>query len=295
MAYATSSDGVRLHVEEAGAGEPIVFVHEFGDNHRSWDPQVHFLSRRYRCITFAARGFPPSDVPESVDAYSQEQAVADILAVMDHCKVEKAHVVGCSMGGFAALHFGLRHPGRARSLVAAGAGYGAEKQHEAYFRNVSLEVARNFEEQGSARFAETYGSGASRVQFQNKDPSGWRDFDGRLAQHSARGAANTMRGVQARRPSLYDLEDGFRKMIVPTLVVVGDEDDHCLQPGIFLKRMIPACGLLVIPKTGHAANLEEPDLFNRALTEFFAMVEAGRWGPRDPRARPDQIMQTTRT
>jgi len=295
MAYATSSDGVRLHVEESGAGEPIVFVHEFGDNHRSWDPQVHFLSRRYRCITFAARGFPPSDVPESVDAYSQEQAVADILAVMDHCKVEKAHVVGCSMGGFAALHFGLRHPGRARSLVAAGAGYGAEKQHETYFRNVSLEVARNFEEQGSARFAETYGSGASRVQFQNKDPSGWRDFVGRLAQHSARGAANTMRGVQARRPSLYDLEDGFRKMIVPTLVVVGDEDDHCLQPGIFLKRMIPACGLLVIPKTGHAANLEEPDLFNRALTEFFAMVEAGRWGPRDPRARPDQIMQTTRT
>jgi pimeloyl-ACP methyl ester carboxylesterase len=295
MAYATGSDGVRLHVEEAGTGEPIVFVHEFGDNYRSWEPQVHFLSRRYRCITFAARGYPPSDVPESVDAYSQEQAVADIVTVMDHCKVERAHVVGCSMGGFAALHLGLRHPGRACSLVVAGTGYGAEKQHEGYFRNVSLEVARNFEEHGSERFAETYGSGASRVQFQNKDPNGWRAFVGRLAQHSARGAANTMRGVQARRPSLYDLEDGFRKMAVPTLVIVGDEDDHCLQPGIFLKRTIPACGLLVVPKTGHAANLEEPALFNRMLAEFFAMVEAGRWTPRDPRARPDQIMQTSRS
>jgi len=295
MAFATSNDGVRLYVEEAGIGEPIVFVHEFGDDHRAWEPQVHYLSRRYRCITFAARGYPPSDVPESVEAYSQEQAVADIVAVMDHCKVERAHVVGCSMGGFATLHFGLRHPARARSLVAAGAGYGAEKQHESFFRQSSLEVARNFEELGSERFAETYGSGASRVQFQNKDPSGWRAFIGRLAEHSSRGAANTMRGVQARRPSLYDLEDAFRKLAVPTLIIVGDEDDHCLQPGIFLKRTIPACGLMVVPKTGHAVNLEEPDLFNRALAEFFAMVETGRWGPRDPRARPDQIMQTSRS
>jgi pimeloyl-ACP methyl ester carboxylesterase len=294
MTFATSNDGVKLYVEESGSGEPILFVHEFGDDHRSWASQVHALSRRYRCISYAARGYPPSDVPESVEAYSQAQAVADIVAVMDHCKVERAHIVGCSMGGFAALHFGLRHPQRARSLVAAGAGYGAEKQHEAYFRNVSLEVARNFEEIGAETFAETYGSGASRVQFQNKDPSGWRAFIGRLAQHSSRGAANTMRGVQARRPSLYDLEDGFRKMSVPTLIVVGDEDDHCLQPGIFLKRTIPASGLAVLPKTGHAVNLEEPALFNRLIAEFFAMVEAGRWMPRDPRAMPDQIMKTAK-
>ena len=101
-----------------------------------------------------------------------------------------------------------------------------------------------------------------------------------------------MRGVQARRPSFYDLEDGLKKMMVPTLVVVGDEDDHCLQPGIFLKKTIPACGLSVFPKTGHTLNLEEPAAFNALLAEFIAQVEAGYWLPRDPRALPGQIMRT---
>ena len=94
-----------------------------------------------------------------------------------------------------------------------------------------------------------------------------------------------------RRPSLYDLEAEFRSLTVPVLVMVGDEDDHCLQPGIFLKRAIPACGLAVFPKAGHTLNLEEPDLFNRHLSEFIAQVEAGRWSPRDARANPAEIMR----
>jgi pimeloyl-ACP methyl ester carboxylesterase len=292
MSYAQGPGGVRLYYEEAGEGSPIVFVHEFGGTYRSWEPQLRAFARRHRCITFAARGYPPSDVPASVDAYSQALAVQDIAAVMDAAGIERAHVVGLSMGGFAALHFGLDFPARARSLVVAGAGYGAEKQYEMYFRDVSLEVAKQFEEQGSAQFAKTYSLGASRVQFQNKDPRGWREFADLLGQHSSIGAANTMRGVQARRPSIYDLEDRLRAMPVPVLVVVGDEDDHCLQPGIFMKKTIPAAGLLVLPKTGHTLNLEEPDHFNRFVGDFIAQVEAGRWPPRDPRATPAQIMKT---
>ena len=292
MSYAQGPGGVRLYYEEAGEGSPIVFVHEFGGTYRSWEPQLRAYARRHRCITFAARGYPPSDVPENVDAYSQTLAVQDIAAVMDAAGIERAHVVGLSMGGFAALHFGLDFPDRARSLVVAGAGYGAEKQYEAYFRGVSLEVAKQFEVHGSEQFAKTYALGASRVQFQNKDPRGWREFADLLGQHSAVGAANTMRGVQARRPSIYDLEDRLRTMPVPVLVVAGDEDDHCLQPGIFMKKTIPACGLLVLPKTGHTLNLEEPDHFNRFVGDFIAQVEAGRWPPRDPRATPAQIMKT---
>jgi len=293
MAFATTDDGVRLYYEEVGAGTPIVFVHEFGGNWQSWEPQMRHFSRRHRCVSFAARGYPPSDVPEDVERYSQARAAADIVAVMDAAQIERAHVVGLSMGGFAALHLGLGHAARASSLVVAGAGYGAEKQFEQYFRNVSLEVAAQFERQGSARFAETYALGASRVQFQNKDPRGWREFADLLARHSAIGAANTMRGVQARRPSLYDLEDRLRVMKVPTLVMVGDEDDHCLQPGLFLKRILPACGLVVLPKTGHTMNLEEPALFNQFIGDFIATVEAGRWPVRDPRATPAQIMKTS--
>jgi pimeloyl-ACP methyl ester carboxylesterase len=292
MGYVTASDGIKLYYEEAGGGTPIVFVHEFGGDHRSWEPQMRFFARRHRCITFAARGYPPSDVPDSLDSYSQARAAADIADVVTGLGLGKAHIVGLSMGGFATVHFGLDHAHKALSLVVAGAGYGAEKQHEAYFKGVSESVAKNFLEQGSKKFAETYALGASRVQFQNKDPRGWREFADRLAEHSERGAANTMRGVQARRPSLYDLEDRLRKMPVPTLVVSGDEDDHCLQPALYMKRVIPACGLLILPKTGHTINLEEPAAFNAALAEFFAMVEAGRWLPRDPRADPGQVMRT---
>ena len=292
MSYANTDDGIRLYYEEAGSGTPIVFVHEFGGSYRSWEPQMRFFSRRHRCIAFAARGYPPSDVPDSVEMYSQLRAVQDIASVMDASAIDRAHIVGLSMGGFAALHFGLEFPKRALSLTVAGAGYGAEKQYEDYFRSVSIEVANQFEKQGSKRFAETYSLGASRVQFQNKDPRGWREFADLLAQHSSIGAANTMRGVQARRPSIYDLEQRMRAMAVPTLVIVGDEDDHCLQPGLFMKKSMPACGLVVLPKTGHTVNLEEPEHFNRFVADFIVAVEAGRWGPRDPRAVPAEIMKT---
>ncbi len=293
MAYATTDDGVRLYYEDTGDGVPIVFVHEFAGDHRSWEPQVRFFSRRHRCITYSARGYPPSDVPESALSYSQQRAAADLAAVLDGAGIERAHVVGLSMGGFATLHFGLDYPERALSLVAAGVGYGAERTREAEFRQAAEEAARGFETKGSRAFAEIYGSSAARVQFEAKDPRGWREFVDQLAEHSPLGSANTMRGVQAKRPSLYDLEDQLKRLALPTLIVAGDEDDNSLQPSIFLKRAIPASGLLVLPKTGHTINLEEPDLFNRALAEFFAQVAAGRWLPRDPRARPDEILKTS--
>jgi pimeloyl-ACP methyl ester carboxylesterase len=293
MGYATTDDGVRLYYEDTGEGAPIVFVHEFAGDHRSWEPQVRFFGRRHRCIVYAARGYPPSDVPESIESYSQQRAAADIGAVMDGAGIDKAHVVGLSMGAFATLHFGLDHPERALSLVVAGIGYGAEKQREAAFRQGAEAAARGFESQGSKAFAEIYGISAARVQLQAKDPRGWREFVDQLGEHSAQGAANTMRGVQARRPSLYDLEDRLARLRLPTLIIAGDEDDNSLQPSLFLKLTIPASGLLVLPKTGHAINLEEPDQFNRAVADFLAQVTAGRFGPRDPRARPDEILKTS--
>lgn len=292
MPCATAADGVKLYYEEAGSGTPIVFVHEFGDNYCSWEQQVGFFSRRYRCIVFAARGYPPSDIPTDVERYSQRQACDDIAAVMDHLGLAKAHVVGISMGGYATLHFGLNHAARALSLTAAAAGYGSDKAFESEMRSQAETAAGRFETLGPEKFAEIYGEAAARVQFQNKDPRGWRAFIERLKQHSQIGAAATMRGVQARRPSIYDLEDGLRNMQVPTLLVVGDEDDHCIQPGLFLKRTLPACGLVVLPKTGHAVNLEEPALFNQFVAEFLAQVENDAWKVRDPRAIPNALLKT---
>jgi len=292
MAQARTDDGITFYYEEAGRGEAIVFVHEFGGNYWSWEPQMGYFARRHRCITYAARGFAPSDIPVSIDAYSQARAADDIFAVMDGAGIEKAHLVGLSMGGFAVLHAALRRPERVLSAVVAGTGYGAEKQWEEYFRDVSEGVAQKFEALGAAEFAPIYGSGPSRVQFQNKDPQGWAVFADRLGKHSPVGAANTMRGVQMQRPSLYDLETALKGLEVPVLVMVGDEDDHCLQTGIFLKKTISRSGLSIFPKLGHTLNLEEPELFNRTVAEFLAQVQAGRWEIRDPRANPGQIMKT---
>jgi pimeloyl-ACP methyl ester carboxylesterase len=292
MAFATTSDGVQLFYESAGSGTPIIFVHEFGGNHWSWEPQLNYFSRRHQVITYAARGYAPSEIPENVEMYSQARAADDIVDVMSAAGIEKAHIVGLSMGGFACLHAALRHPDRILSAVVAGAGYGAEKEHEEYFRGISETVAKNFQELGAEQFAPTYAEGASRVQFQNKDPRGWKLFADRLGKHSSLGAANTMRGVQMRRPSLYDLEEELKVLSVPVLVMVGDEDDHCIQPGVYLKKTILRCGLSIFPKAGHTLNLEEPEMFNRVVAEFLAQVESGRWDVRDPRANPAQIMRT---
>jgi pimeloyl-ACP methyl ester carboxylesterase len=284
MPFAKTDDGVKIHYEEIGSGAPIVFVHEFAADHRSWEMQMRHFGQRYRCITYSARGYPPSDIPEKPTSYSQIRATDDILAVMSHLSIDKAHVVGLSMGGFATLHFGIRHPAHARSLVVAGVGYGAEKDQQAKFKGEVEVVAKALLNDGMAAFAEKYAYGPTRVQFENKDPRGFAQFKKELAEHSALGSANTQIGCQGQRPSIYDLVAEMRAMTVPTLILTGDEDWPCLAPSVFMKREIPSAALSVMPNCGHTINLEDPDLFNEIVGDFIVQVEAGRWPKRDPRA-----------
>lgn len=287
MPILTTDDGVKLHYEETGSGTPVIFVHEFAGDHRSWEPQMRNLSRRYRCITFAARGWPPSDVPEDPAKYSQDRARDDILAMLDGLSIDKAHIVGLSMGGFATLHFGLAYADRARSLVVAGCGYGAEPGQRENFRAETVTISNFLQQEGIVAFAQRYAYGPTRVQFEGKDPRGFAEFKAMLAEHSATGSALTQMHVQRERPSLYDLEDQLAALRLPTLIINGDEDWPCVAPGIYLKRTIPSAGLLILPNAGHATNLEEPAAFNAALTDFMAQVDAGRWPMRDPRAVSD--------
>jgi pimeloyl-ACP methyl ester carboxylesterase len=273
-------NGIHLYYEEVGQGTPLIFVHEFAGDAQSWRPQTSFFARRYRAIAFNARGYPPSDVPEDPAAYSQMQAVEDIRGLLDHLGIARAHVVGLSMGGYATLHFGLSYPGRALSLTVAGAGYGSGTDREEFRKDSALVVERFAE--GMANVAEFYSRGPTRVQFLDKDPQGWRDFHDRLAAGSARGHALTLQGVQMTRPSIFDLGDRLEKLEVPTLVVTGDEDEPCLEPALFMKRRIPTAGLVVLPKSGHTINLEEPEAFNRAVLDFITAVDAGRWTRRNP-------------
>jgi pimeloyl-ACP methyl ester carboxylesterase len=284
MPYATARDGTRLYYEATGRGTPIVFVHEFSGDHRSWEPQMRHFARRYHCVAFNARGYPPSGVPTARAKYSQAIVIDDIAAVMRHLKLRKAHIVGCSMGARTALGFGITHPGRALSVTTVGAGAGSNPATRAAFLRNTEANARRFLALGVPATLRTSGVAAGRITQLNKDPRGYAEFRRWQQEHSAVGLANTQRGVQLKRATIFQLEGPLRRMKVPLFVVSGDEDDNCVAPAVFMKNTCPAARLWICPATGHTVNTEEPGLFNQMLGEFLAHVDSGRWRSRDPRS-----------
>ena len=270
--------GVEIYYEDTGSGYPVVFCHEFAADYRGWDPQVRAFGRSYRCITFSYRGFPPSSVPETPEAYSQDQLIEDLRALVEHLEIKDAHFVGFSMGGSVVLNFAIRYPQLCRTIVVVGAGSGTTNR-EQFERDIdrTVELLR---ERGIEGFAEVYGEGPTRLPFKRKDPHGYAVFRRQLADHSATGQALTMLGVIRQRPTIFALEAQLHALDVPTLVIIGDEDEPCVDPAVFMKRHIPSAGLLVLPQSGHAVNLEEPALFNAAVLEFFRLAEADRWARR---------------
>ncbi|UOM35554.1 alpha/beta fold hydrolase [Acuticoccus sp. I52.16.1] len=292
MPYVTTDDGVKLYYEEAGSGVPVVFVHEFAGDWRSWEPQMRHFARYYRCITYSARGFLPSDVPADPAMYSQSRARDDIRSILDGLGIDKAHIVGLSMGGFATVHFGFTYPERALSLTIGGCGYGAEPDKREQFAAEVEATAKRFDDLPMEEVGGGYALGPTRVQFQNNDPRGWQEFRDQLVAHSALGSANTMRGVQKMRPSLYDLVDDMAGITAPTLIITGDEDWPCLEPSILMKKVITTAALSIIPNAGHTINIETPHEFNRELQEFLHKVDCGAWKARDPRAMIDGILGT---
>lgn len=271
-------NGVELYYEETGDGPPVVFCHEFAGDYRSWDPQVRAFGRSYRCITFTYRGFPPSSVPNDPEAYSQDLLIEDLRALLDHLGIEQAHLVGFSMGGSVVLNFALKYPRRCRTIVIVGAGSGTTNR--ARFEQDIEHTVALLGERGIDSFAETYAEGPTRQPFKRKDRHGWQVFKRQLADHSPIGQALIMLGVLRRRPTIFQLEERLHDLDVPTLIVIGDEDEPCVDPAVFLKRHLLSAGLLVLPQSGHAVNLEEPALFNAAVLEFFRLAEAGRWAQR---------------
>lgn len=279
MSQIQTRDGVSLYYEEAGSGTPIVFVHEYAGDWRTWEPQMRFFSRAHRCITYSQRGYPPSDVPTDPAKYGQGLAVDDVIALLDALKIDKAHIVGHSMGALTALLVGVKYPDRCLSVTAAGCGYGSSPDAKLVeqTREASRETAKMFETVDFPTAAARYADGATRQTHKYKDPRGFAEFAKMLAEHSPVGHAMTMREVQAKRPTLWDIQDDLKKFKLPLLVLVGDEDDWCLEASVFIKRTVPTAGLVVIPRSGHTITSEEPAAFNAALADLIANAEAGKW------------------
>ena len=270
-----SANGVEIYYEVTGQGYPLIWSHEFGGSYDSWEAQVKFFSRRYQVITYAARGWPPSDVPEGPAAYTQDIVVNDLYLLMRHLNISEAHIGGLSMGGSVALNFGIAHPEMAKSLIVASAGSGSTNRDT--FLSTGQSMADRLLSEGMVPVAEDYGTTNIRVQLRRKDPIGFETFARLLSEHSATGSALTYQGFVMNRPTVFELEDKLKSLRVPTLIMIGDEDEPCIEPGIFMKRTIPISGLSCFPQSGHAINLEEPDLFNRTVLDFLTTVEAERW------------------
>jgi pimeloyl-ACP methyl ester carboxylesterase len=280
-----TSDGVRLHVTDTGDGPAVLFLHEYAGDHRSWSGQVADLAGDHRCVTYAARGYPPSDVPTSPSAYSWQRAVDDAITVLDALRVETAHVVGLSMGGYTAVQLGLRHPDRVRSVMAVSVGSGSDPAtRSAYLAETGI-VADGLRSRGTVAVGRAMAEGPSRVQLKHHSEAAWHEFVEQFADRSAEGMALTVLEIQGRRPALHDLTDDLRTLSVPLLVVNGDEDEACLSTGLLLKRTVPSCGLWVLPNSGHVPNLENPRQFNDITRRFLRHVESGTWPRRDPRSR----------
>jgi pimeloyl-ACP methyl ester carboxylesterase len=279
MPHAPARDGTRLYYEEEGQGSAVLFVHEYAGDYRTWEPQMRHFSRSHRCVTYSQRGYPPSDVPEDGAKYGQDIARDDVIALMDALKIDKAHVVGHSMGAATALHVGIHYPKRCFSVTAAGCGYGSSPDPKVVeeSRVASRETGKMFAEVGMEEGARRYGDGPTRQSQKYKDPRGYAHFIKMLSEHSALGHSLTMLNLQAKRPTLWEMEAALKKFSPPLLIIVGDEDEWCVDASIFLRRTVPTAGLLVVPRTGHTITSEEPAVFNAALADFIASAEAGRW------------------
>jgi pimeloyl-ACP methyl ester carboxylesterase len=271
-------NGVELYYEDTGRGFPVVFCHEFAGDYRAWEPQVRALDRVYRCVTYSQRGFPPSSVPSDLESYSQDLLIADLHGLIAHLEIHQAYFVGFSMGGSVVLNFALRYPDLCRGIVVVGTGAGTTNRQR--FEQDIPRVVDLIRTRGMQAFAQSYAEGPTRLPFKRKDPYGWSVFRQQLAEHAPDGQASSMLGVMLRRPTIFSLEDALRNLHVPALIAIGDEDEPCVDVAVFLKRVLPSAGLVVLPQSGHAINLEEPALFNAAVLEFFRLVEADRWATR---------------
>jgi pimeloyl-ACP methyl ester carboxylesterase len=279
--------GARLYVEERGCGYPIIFIHELASDLRGWESQVRHFASGYRCIAYNARGYPPSEIPEDPELYGWEFAVDDIAAVMRGLKLERVHLVGLGLGGYAALQFGLRYPEKVSAIVAASVGSGLQPSvRDGWLRETSV-LARIFIKHGMASMAGRMARGPARMKLKHKGRKSWREFLGRLPQHSGQGMSLAMGRCQDLRPSMDDLRDQPAEIATPVLLAVGDEDMRCLNTNLMLKSALPNAGLWICPNTGHAINLEEPAAFNTQVETFLSAVVCGRWRQRDANATID--------
>ena len=243
-------DGVRLYYEDHGHGMPILLTHGFAASSRMWQGQVTAFQDAYRLICWDMRGHGASDSPAEQTLYSHAHTIEDMRALLDHLGVTQAVIAGHSLGGFLSLAFAIQHPTRVRALILQGCGPG--------YRNPKAREAWNARTEQRAQALEAKGfeaiGGSSEVRLSpHRSPAGL-----------AKAARGILRQVDAR------VIDGLPQITVPVLLIVGEEDTPYLNGMNYMARRLPHAELVVIPQAGHGANVDQPEIFNKAVRQFLA-------------------------
>ena len=258
----------RLYYEVSGSGPGLVFAHGLGGNHLSWWQQVPRFAGRYTCVTFAHRGFAPSDPIQS--GPDPANYADDLAALIDHVGLDDVRVVAQSMGGWSAVEYALRRPAKLKALVLA-ATTGSLDPAKSGIAPGALARWMSEADAGRAACAEARAHVAGGARMLREQP----------AQHflyaaiDAMNAAMDKEGVRARLGAMRARDlDAAGSIVVPTLFIAGGED--IVIPCIampYLAKAMPNARVAEIAEAGHSAYFERPGQFNRLVADFLAAID----------------------
>ncbi len=243
-------NGIEIDYEASGSGPAVLLSHGYSATRRMWDDQHRALGPRYRVLSWSMRGHGATESPADPAQYSAALTVADMRALLGHLGVEHAVIGGLSLGGYVSLAFYLEHPEMVRALVICDSGPG--------YRNADARAAWNARADERAVALETRGLEALGRSREVREAAGLH--------RSAHGLAHAARGMLAQEGSR--VIDGLASIRVPTLIIVGDQDEPFLAPCEYMAKKIPGARLEVIRGAGHSSNLDQPETFNRVLLDF---------------------------
>ncbi|MFP6617628.1 MAG: alpha/beta hydrolase [Candidatus Hydrogenedentota bacterium] len=242
-------DGVNLYYEVHGTGPAVMLTHGFSATSQMWQGQIELMAKNHTLIIWDMRGHGQSDYPQDASAYTEANTVADMSAILDAEGINEAVIGGLSLGGYMSLGFRCVYPERVRALmiIDSGPGYKSDKGRDAW--NAQCErTAQEFESEGLARLATRSAEMASSTH------------------RSADGLMKAARGMMAQQDShvMLSLPD----IDVPTLVLVGADDEAFIAPADYMSAKISNAQKVVIPDAGHASNIDQPEAFNAAVESF---------------------------
>ena len=249
--------------DDVGSGLPVIFLHAFPLNRTMWDPQVTALVADCRCIPIDMRGFGESAV---VGPYSVERFADDVAGVLDTLQIERAVIVGLSMGGYVAFALWRRHRERVRAFVLADTRATADTIEIIERRRSMIDAA---EEHGSAAVANMQISGLMGKTTRDKRPDIYDAMHRMMSQAPSDGVIGALEALIERPDSTPTL----RTIDVPTLVVVGDEDVITPPKDVrALHSAIAGSRLEILRQAGHLSNVERPAAFNTIVSEFLGSL-----------------------